>query len=531
MTMRGVLALAWIVALASASPGLSASALARPAQALAWSEPLALSALSTSAVAANPELVVDAEGRVHVLWYSVLDRPAEEGGGLTDAIVYMARTGGVWSSIEPVYSRDRPPYADTSSPLSSDAAANNPAFVLRASAASARDSRLHLAVGDANAQWHLGAPWAEVVRLTSLLPPVALGEGQESALTSPADGSLHVVLSAIPRGAEEPPQVGGAQCLACLEIVYRRSVDGGVTWSRPENLSRFGGEDAAPRIAADDQGRLHLLWEHRAAQPSDEPPFLLYERSDDGGQTWLPPQILGAPGEGSVQPALGLAPGGRLLAVYAGASTGSVFFQSSGDSGQSWSPPGLVPGVLSPGAGAADSRRFDLAVDGAGRIYLLMVGALPGENGAGMGLLLLSWDGQSWSAPATLPGGDAPASPRLFIERGRVLHAVWATGELDAAGDRRQSIWYSGAPLEAPELVPLPTFTPAVTPLPTAAPTGTPAPTPTLLPDASRAVETIEGPPRWEAEGLEALMIALGPVLLLLGLVFWWATRRGRGRG
>jgi len=511
--------------------GLAPLAHARPVQAPVWGEPLPLSAAATSAIASTPDIAVDAVGGLHVLWYTVRDRPAEEGGGLTDALVYMVRTGGVWSTEEPIYSQDRPPYSDTSSPLSSNATARNPAFALDGSVASARDGQLHFAVGDLQAQWYFGVPWGAVARVAALLPPVTLGAGTASTIASGDDGSLHVVLTAIPRGLEAAAQASGASCDACLEIVYRRSGDGGITWTRPENLSRLDGQDGGPELGTDEQGRVHLLWAHLGAAQPDEPSYLIYERSTDGGQSWAEPQRLGAPGEGSLQATLGVGPGGRLLAVYGGAATGSVFFQSSGDGGQSWSPPGLVPGVISPGLTTTSGRRFDLAVDGAGRFHLLMVGSLPANSGSEAQLLQLSWDGQSWSSPVPLAsGGGEPGAPRIVVERGNLLHAVWSTSEADAERGERQTVWYSSAPIEAPELAPLPTFTPIVTVVATAAPTSTPLATPTLLPAESRQVDTIEGPPRWEGESLQVLVIALGPVLLLLGLVLWWATTRGRDR-
>jgi hypothetical protein len=352
----------------------------------------------------------------------VLDRPAEEGGGLTDAIIYVVRAGGAWTAPESIFAQDRPAFSDTSSPLSSDAAASNPAFALHGSAASARDGKLHLAIGDLNAQWYLAAPWDEVVRMANLLPPFALGRGSESVLVGAANGALHVALTAIPRGQEGAIPDGATRCDTCLEIVFRRS-DDGVVWTRPENLSRRDGQDSNPQLGADDEGRVHLLWAHQGLGLPDEPAYLLYARSADGGLSWAEPQQLGAPGEASLHAVLGVGQGGRLLAVFSGVSTGSVFFQSSADGGLSWSTPGLVPGVLSPGISATGGRRFALAVDGAGRFHLLMVGALPADSGSGSQLLQLSWDGQSWSAPAALASGGAePGNPYLAVERGRLLH-------------------------------------------------------------------------------------------------------------
>lgn len=515
--------------------GLAPLANAQAGAAPDWAPPIALTDLAAGVVADSPELAVDDEGRVHVLWYGVLDRRADQGGGLTDTLLYRSRTAGVWSSVEPIYTRDRPASGDTSSPVSSDAAARNPAFALRGSLTSARDSRLHFAVGDDLAQWYFGTPWGEAVRFALLLPPVALGAGADSVIAASAAGGLHTMLTAIPAGAEEEVSVvEGASCDACIEVLYRRSGDGGVIWSRPENLSRLEGLDVGPQVGADAEGRLHTLWVHTDVATSVgqvvEPPYLLYRRSSDDGLSWSEPVRLGAPGEGSLQATLGVGPGGRLLVVYGGMLTGSVFYQSSADGGQTWSLPGLVPDVLSPGLGPTSEPRFALTADGAGRLHLLAAGLVTAAHDGGLQLMHLTWDGQSWSLPVALASGGAqPRNPRLIAERGTMLHAVWSTTDLDVDNVPWQTIWYSSLRVEAPELAPLPTFTPLPTVSPRLAPTAAPTPTPTLLPAEIRRQATVTGPPRWEGEGVTIMFVAFGPVLLLVGGVLWLATRRGRG--
>lgn len=516
----------WKLALLLVLVALGLAPIASAGPARAWEQPQLLSDPAVSVVAAGPDLVVDAEGNLHVAWYSVVSGPPEQ-GGLVDAIVYRGRIDGVWSAPEPIVMRERPAYGDTSSPLTSDAALRNPQFAVSGALASAPDGRLHLAIGGQGAQQYLHAPWREVVRMALLLPPVSLGAATASAIAGGDDGLIHVALIAPPRRPEPTAQPDAPACEGCLDLLYRRSEDGGLTWTRAENLSWIEGAQASPQIGADGLGQVHLLWEHRDPGQPDAPGFLLYRRSADGGRSWDEPALLGAPGESSRLPALGVGRDGRLLAVYAGESTGSVFFQASGDGGRSWLPPGLVPGVLSPGVTETAGRRFSLAADGAGRLHLLMVGVVPAGGEEGQRLLRLSWDGQGWSAPEVLPGGaGTPGSPQLAMARGNRLHAVWAGAELDADGGLRQTIWHSSAPVDAPELAPAPTFTPIprLAPTPTAVPTPTLGPTP--LPAAARDEQVLEGPPRWEAAGLEVLFLALGPVLLLLGGLLWWAHWR-----
>jgi len=215
-----------------------------------------------------------------------------------------------------------------------------------------------------------------------------------------------------------------------------------------------------------------------------------------------------------------------LLAIYTSATSGSVLFQSSNDGGRTWSPPRLVPEVTSPAGSAASERRLSLAADGAGRMHMLVVGVVGTTGDNEPQLWHLTWDGLNWSAPESLTGpGAAPQSPGLVVERGNRLHAVWMTTETDGDQGARQTIWYTSAPVAAPEVAPPPTFTPIPRILPTPTPIPTPVPTPTPLPDESRSQPAIEGPPRWEGESLEILFIAMAPVLLIVAIVAWWFLR------
>lgn len=493
-----------------------------------WDQPLALADPSQSVVAVEPALAVDETGAVHVLWYGVTSRTSDDGDGLSDVLFYRVRNGAGWSSPEPIFSKDRPAGSDTSSPISSDAAMRNPRFALQSALASAPDGKLHVAVGSLGTHYFISAPWSDVVRMALLLPPASLGEATSSALAAGDDGTLHVLLTAVPPSPDEESPAESSVCADCTEILYRQSEDG-MLWTRAENLSRIEGQDLQPQVATDAQGGVHAIWEHYTTGSASAPSYLLYRRSTDGGKSWQAPVQLGVPGEGSLQPVIGAGPGGSLLTVYGGARSSSVFFQVSPDGGATWSAPGLVPGVVSAAENDTGDGRFSLAADGAGRLHLLLIGAQPASVSAGRQLLHLTWDGQVWSSPTVLTSsGPAPGKPQIRISRGNRVHAVWYTTETDPDGSKRQVIWYSGAPIAAPELQPRPTFTPIPTRVPTAAPTAVVQPTATVLPVATRELAAIEGPPRWEGEALPILFIAVGPALALLGVVVWWASRRGR---
>lgn len=506
-----------------------------PAQATAaglrWSEPIQLSeSLSDEiAIAAAPELAVDSEGTLHLVWYSAVSRTDERSPGFSDLLIYRARVGGAWAESYPIVTQERPFVGDAFSTTTGGAGARSPAFELRASLLAGNDSQLHLVLGNLTTQWFLNAPLVEVVRAMAILPPWPLSQGPSSQIAGSRDGTLYALLSTIPPGIEaiDAPDV----CLSCTDIFIRRSEDGGVTWSRPENLSRQEQHDLEPQIVVDTLDRLHVIWQRRTTTADDPSTgIILYRRSEDQGLNWREPVSLGPPGEGVTQGAIAATHTNSVLVVYEGAASGSVFYQYSLDGGLNWSEPGLLPSVLSRGAALRGYRGLSLVADGNGHIHLLMVGLPPATDSPSAQLLHLIWDGQSWSEPAVIASGAAnPLGPRLVVERGNRLHAVWFTSSPDPlSGDEQQAVWYSEAALAAPEIAPPATLTPLPTVAPPATPTTVIVPTATPLPLALRELETIDGPPLWELRGLQAVAVGLLATVLLIALIAMIRLRRDR---
>lgn len=501
------------------------------ASGLSWSEPIQLSeSLSDEiAIATSPELVVDHAGTLHLVWYSVVNRADERSPGFSDLLIYRARVGGAWTASYPIVTQERPFVGDAFSTTTGGAGARNPAFELRASLLAGNDNQLHLVMGNLKTQWFLNAPLAEVVRAMAILPPWPLSQGPSSQIASSRDGSLYTLLSAIPPGVEtiDAPDV----CLSCTDIFIRRSEDGGVTWSRPENLSRQEQHDQEPQVVVDTLDRLHIIWQHQASTANDPSTGrILYRRSEDQGLSWREPVSLGPPGEGVAQGVIAATHTNNVLVVYEGATSGSVFYQHSFDGGLNWSEPGLIPSALSRSATLRSYRRLSLAADGNGHIHLLMVGLPPATDSPSAQLLHLIWDGQRWSEPAIIASGAAnPLGPRLVVERGNRLHAVWFTSIPDPlSGDEQQAVWYSEAALAAPVIAPPATLTPLPTVAPPTTPTTVILPTATPLPLALREQAPIDGPPLWELRGLQGIAIGLLATTLLIALIAMVRLRRSR---
>jgi hypothetical protein len=167
-----------------------------------------------------------------------------------------------------------------------------------------------------------GEHWSEPVAVTFPFT--------ESGLSLVIDGSdrLHAIW----------PELDGA-------LLYSQAAVADVTdadaWTLPRPLAT-----AALRadLVVDSLGRLHLSYV-RALATDDEPAGVYYQRSDDSGTTWLPPQLLYEssyfrsllPENSHVQIAIGASR--RLFIVWDNRRLDKVFFIRSRDGGMTWTSP------------------------------------------------------------------------------------------------------------------------------------------------------------------------------------------------
>lgn len=402
-----------------------------------WSTPLEITQGETGWF---PSIAADYEGTLHVIWGSsgvdpnVPDPDAPAAG--VDLLRYRALRNGIWTPVNDVVVTCRGPSRLT----------------VRNSLVLNADGRLHVLVRMCLSVQSLSIPSDEAWSAQHWLTPTALGSSYYNALAADSQGRLHALYNEIVFGKP------GETSLAS-EILYRRSEDGGQTWSLRKNLANLPGGDERMQLKVDPQGRLHAVWDHGsdAFIGLDEPEYGLYRRSDDGGETWQPPVVLGIAEEPTVQTSLGLTQEGNPLVVYRSATSEQIYFQHSRDGGQTWLGAEPIPGVKARNDVAG--FRFDtssMAVDSANRIHLLMTGFLERSNATVPSLLHLMWNGHSWSVPTIVAqGANYLTWPRTVITGGNQLHAVWFSHLTpDNWGELR--VWYSSLQLDSPATPPPP---------------------------------------------------------------------------
>lgn len=480
-----------------------------------WSQPQMISPQTFSSW--FPNIVSDPAGGVHVVWGT--------GDDNYDLVMYTSKPlGGDWTPPIDIVAGARRLY--------SVGAATRPALAI------GDDGLLRMTYRtDTGTIFYSQVPLGQAASAAAWPDPVRLGTGADVYASQPVIDShnvIHVLYT---------ENIYDANCPLCYYLFYRKSQDGGTTWSSPEDVSQLVNGVAKPHLLIDGMGCLHSVWESGSGGDMGnvpDPAQTMYSRKCGGESSWTYPIRLG-PNDNSQQSrniVIGQDSHNQLLVVWWAIPSDIVYYQTSRDQGQNWSAPLPIANIF--GAWGVYQSRLDdyaLAADSAGHLHLIMVGRLAASSTT-LSLLHLQWDGTTWSRPDTIAAyqGDAPEWPSLAIANGNQLHVAWFVrdqADLYSSGNSKYRVWYahsqSGAPAIAAVALPVPT--PTITIDASAQVTSTKVES-TPVPDHSSwkrpaQMASIE-PLKTENDDVALLGLSLVPTCLLLGLFFIIAWRKQR---
>jgi hypothetical protein len=152
------------------------------------------------------------------------------------------------------------------------------------------------------------------------------------------------------------------------EIFFKRSSDGGITWTKDKQLTNNPGSSVFPAIAADGSN-IYIVWADAEFGGVD----IFFKRSNDAGATWTPSMRLTYNAGGSFYPAIAV-DGSNIYVVWEDNTLGNyeIYFKRSSDRGVSWTPNKRFTN------NSGDSRSPAIAVDGF-NVYVTWNDITPGN--------------------------------------------------------------------------------------------------------------------------------------------------------
>jgi hypothetical protein len=159
-----------------------------------------------------------------------------------------------------------------------------------------------------------GATWTSAKRLTW-----NSGDSEFPAIATDSSNNVHVVWHDDTPGNKE--------------IFYKKSTDGGATWTSAKRLTWNSGYSREPAIEVDAQNTIHVIWHDSSTGTAD----IYYTRSTNGGTTWSTKRLTWNFGF-SANPDIMAVSNNNIYVVWEDRSSGNyeIYFKKSTDSGVTW---------------------------------------------------------------------------------------------------------------------------------------------------------------------------------------------------
>lgn len=120
-----------------------------------------------------------------------------------------------------------------------------------------------------------------------------------------------------------------------FEVFYKRSINGGTSWSAPTRLTWNSGDSEDPIVAVDSTGIVHVVWRDTSYGNTE----ILYKRSSNHGFSWSAPTRLTWSSANSYSPAVAVDSGNGVHVVFRDDTPGNgeIYYKSSPNGGLTWS--------------------------------------------------------------------------------------------------------------------------------------------------------------------------------------------------
>jgi hypothetical protein len=289
----------------------------------------------TPGSSSSPKAAVDTSGNVHLVWYDNTPGNYE--------VYYRKGTNGgtTWASAKRL--------------TSTSGASQRPVVAVSPS------GHLHVIWWDetpGNAEVYYGkstdggTTWEAAKRLAW-----TAGQSSYPSLAVYSSGTVHAVWQDNTPGN--------------YEIYYRKSADGGATWGTAKRLTWTSGSSGRPGVAVSSSGHIHLVWQDDTPGKAE----IYYKKSSDGGTTWTANKRLTWTSGHSNYPSVVVDGSGNPHVVWQDETPGNneVYYRKSADGGSTWAASQRLTW------NSGSSQEPWIAVDTSGHLGLVWTDNTPGN--------------------------------------------------------------------------------------------------------------------------------------------------------
>jgi hypothetical protein len=199
------------------------------------------------------------------------------------------------------------------------------------------------------------------------------------------------------------------------DIYYKRSTDGGATWTT-KRLTYNSGWSYTPVVSVDSNDRLHVVWRDNTPTIAE----IYYKKSTDEGVTWFTKRLTYT-SNNSWEPAIAIDTNNHIHVVWYDSAPGNseIHYTWSTDAGTTWSTKRLT---WTSGSSASPV----IAVDSNNHLHVFWHDYTPitaeiyykkSTNG-----------GTTWSTKRLTWSAIGSVSPSLTVDSTNHIHVVWRGG-------------------------------------------------------------------------------------------------------
>jgi len=174
---------------------------------------------------------------------------------------------------------------------------------------------------------------------------------------------------------------GHEKDLSVKNIFYTKSSDGGMHWTPAVNISNTSGTPSQPDIAVEQNGAVDVVWAD--TNTTEASPDIYFARSSDGGTSWSQPRDISNTLGASVEPVVATGPDSSIQVVWCDLSQGEknkeIYYIFSTDAGRTWGKDPLFTAEdISNTPGSSIEPAIAVGQDGV--VHVAWLDSTPGES-------------------------------------------------------------------------------------------------------------------------------------------------------